>query len=75
MCKLKKRKCTNVEEGALDTTQSSYEKLKARNVMQAEELERVLLSLQLTQQEKRILKPNMKLRARICRTHNDRKLN
>ena len=37
----------------MNTTQSSYEKLKARNVMQEEELERVLLSLQLTQQEKK----------------------
>ncbi len=53
MCKLKKRRCTNVEGGALDTTQSSYEKMKARNVMQKQELERVLLSLQLTQQEKK----------------------
>jgi hypothetical protein len=37
----------------MDTTQSSYKQLKARNVMQAQELERVLLSLQLTQQEKK----------------------
>ena len=61
MRKLKKRKCTNVEGGALDTTQSSYEKLKARNVMQAEELERVLLSLQLTQQEKKDIETKYKV--------------
>ena len=53
MCKFKKRKYTNVEGVALDTTQSSYEKLKARNVMQEEEFEKLLLSLQLTQQEKK----------------------
>jgi hypothetical protein len=37
----------------MDTTQSSYEKLKAQNEMQEHELEIVLLSLQLTQQEKK----------------------
>ena len=52
MCKLKRRRCPNVEGGVLHTAQSSYEKLKARNVTQQEELERVLLSLQATLQEK-----------------------
>ena len=53
MCKLKKRRCPNVEGGALDTTQSSYEKMKALNELQKLELERVLLSLQLAQLEKK----------------------
>ena len=45
----------------MNTTQSSYEKLKARNVLQEEELERVLLSLQLTQQEKKDIETKYKV--------------
>ena len=53
MCKIKRRRCAEVVGEGMDTTQSSYEKLKARNVIQMQELATVLLSLQLTQQEKK----------------------
>jgi hypothetical protein len=53
MCKIKRRRCAELAGEGMDTTQSSYEKLKARNVIQMQELATVLLSLQLTQQEKK----------------------
>ena len=53
MCKLKRRRCAKVEGEGIDTTQSSYKQLKARYEKQEHELQRSLLSLQMTQHEKK----------------------
>ncbi len=48
--------------------QSSYVKLKARNVTQQQEIERVLLSLQLTRQEKNDIEAKYKI---VCKDLHD----
>ena len=53
MCKLKRRRCAKVEGEGIDTTQSSFQKMKARYEKQEHELQRSLLSLQMTQHEKK----------------------